>query len=245
MPCNWPVDRSCLPALPLEYEDDYCAKVAALEAAEDMAVQVLWALSGRQFGACPALARPCPANPVTLRFTGMSHAPWLPVYWGGQWLNLTCGCGERCEVTGPRVVHLPGPVSEIVTVTIGDEVLAEDGYALEGGALYRKGANWPSQDLGRPLGEDGTWSVEYLRGLPPPAGAGAMTGLLAKEFLAACSDEKCRLPRNVTGVNRNGVSYQIYDPATLMRSGKTGLSEVDLWLSAINPYALAAAPTVI
>jgi hypothetical protein len=235
--------------LPAEADDDYEIRLAQQNSAEDTAVEVLYALSGRQFGICEAVARPCstPAFRGTMDFFGgpLPMPVFTPTFWDGAWRNLVCGCGDRCVVGGPRVVHLPGPVSEVTTVTIGSMIIGPDQYVLEGDALYRKGGNWPSQDLGKPLDEEGTWSVEYLKGWPPPAGAAMFVGVLAKEFMSACSGTACRLPRNVIGVNRNGVSYQIYDPSALMRSGKTGISEIDLWLSAINPNALMAAPTVI
>jgi hypothetical protein len=172
-------------------------------------------------------------------------APFIPVFWDGAWRNFGCGCAGRCDRSSPRAVHLPGPVQGIVTVTIEQTVLDEADYVLEGDVLYRVGANWPHQDLGRPLGESNTWSVIYDRGEPPPAGTAGLVGLLAKEFLAACTGDKCRLPRNITGVSRNGVSYQVYNPELLYANGKTGLAEIDLWLNAINPHHILAAPKVL
>ena len=64
MSCDWPVDRSCLPALPPEDDDGYELALIRRTAAEDLAVNVLWALSGRQFGICPAMARPCAPSGV-------------------------------------------------------------------------------------------------------------------------------------------------------------------------------------
>lgn len=36
-----------------------------------------------------------------------------------------------CSVTGPRVVHLPGPVASITDVRIDGAVLDDSGYQLE------------------------------------------------------------------------------------------------------------------
>lgn len=248
MTCDWPVDRSCLPALPDDADPGYDEAVARQSANEDIAIQVLWALSGRRFGVCPAVARPCP-TPARNLFRER-HSPtnlaygFIPMFWGGSWRHFGCGCSGRCTVAGPRMVHLPGPVVEITEVVVGPDVLDPSEYTLEGDVLYRIGKSWPGQDLSKPMGEDGTWSVTYLRGEPVPPGVAGLTGMLAQEFIASCSGTKCRLPRNVTGVARNGVTYQVYNPMNIYASGKTGLSEVDLWLSAINPNHLMQGPKV-
>lgn len=248
MSCNWPVDDSCLPMLPPETDPTYQDRREAQAAALDMAVQVLWALSGRQFGVCETLVRPCPPGACGGGMRAGSTwnqtaVPFIPTYEYGRWVNYTCGCTGRCNAAGPRTVHLPGPVAGIVTVTIGGEVLDPSEYVLEGAVLYRKGTNWPSQDYNKPLDENGTWSVVYLKGNPVPAGVGVFVGQLAKEFLAACSGDSCRLPRNVVATTSRGVSRQ-FDPSAIYRSGKTGLTEIDLWLSAVNPYHILQAPKV-
>lgn len=247
--CDWPADQTCLPALPVlgdsPTDDDqaiYDAALADRDSALDMAVAVLWALSGRRFGRCAVTVRPCP---ITAGHMAMMSS-FVRIVDDTGWRNTSCGCAShRCELIGPRLVHLPGPASDVTAVVIGGELLDADAYSLEGNVLYRIGADWPSQNLGRPLGEAGTWSVEYKRGERVPAGVGKLVGLLAGEFLAACSGSKCRLPRSVTNVTRNGVTYQVYDPSDIYSVGKTGLAEIDLWLSAINPNHLMSAPSVL
>lgn len=162
------------------------------------------------------------------------------------WFSSPCGCVGSCSVAGPRVIHLPGPVAEVTAVTIDGIILADTEYHLEGDALYRRGTAWPTQDLSRSLGDTNTWSVTYGRGIPVPPGVDQLVGLLAKEFLIACGDEpkKCRLPRTVVSTTQRGVTHS-FDPSRLLASGKTGLPEVDLWLAAVNPHSLAAAPEVI
>lgn len=251
MSCDWPVNRDCLPALPVlpdtptgEQQLEYDLAKAKREAAIDLAVQVMWALSGRQFGTCPVTVRPCPAPP----YIPESVRQYLPLIWNGDnWQNVSCGCaGGRCVESGPGVVHLPGPVGEILEVRIAGEVLPADEYILSGSKLYRLGGQaWPSQDRTRADGMPGTWAVDYTQGMPVPDGVGILTGLLAKEFISACGGGKCRLPRNVTQVSRQGVSYTMYDPAAVYASGKTGLSEIDIWLMSVNPHRLSEPPRVI
>lgn len=212
--------------------------------AEDTAIMVLWSLTARQFGICETTVRPCPTqNPRNYM------RPWDQVllFWdGNNWFNGPCGCVGGCSQVGPGLIHLPGPVQEIVNVIIGDTVLDEDEYVLEGNVLYRRnGARWPRQDMTRPLGEQGTWSVTYDRGLPVPAGGDKMAGILAQEFIAACDgDSDCRLPRTVVRTTRQGVTHS-FDATTLIRSGSVGVPEIDLWVASINPNRLMKAPSVI
>lgn len=257
MACEWEIDRTCVP-LPVEptppeseeglpaYEIALAAYDVALAQAlanEDMAVSVLWALSGRQFGLCPVTVRPCVQPAWTV---GGGHSAYILTMDFGHWTNWPCGCSTRCEVSGPRVVHLPGPAAEVIAVTVDDVVLDDDAYVLEGNALYRRGgASWPTQNLGAPLGEAGTWGVEYLRGLPVPPGVASLTGTLVREFANACSDDgECRLPRTLTATSRKGAT-NVFDASKILANGKTGLPEVDLWLASVNPNHLAQASSVL
>ncbi|ADD81127.1 head-tail adaptor [Rhodococcus phage ReqiPine5] len=243
--CNWPVEESCLPD---PGEDP--AKIAKLGAAVGLAQEVLWALSGRQFGACSVIARPCKGgggcpSPGEVVSWGSNQVPWFPMWTGGRWQNVTC-CGQNhCGANGPGVVHLPGPVEKVLEVSIDGAALDPSAYSVEGDYLFRRDASaWPSQNLGRALGETGTWAVTYLRGYPVPAGVGTFVAKLATEFYNACTGGKCKLPRRVTSISRQGVSYEMADPTDIYASGKTGLPDIDLWLASVNPNALTAAPRV-
>lgn len=201
-------------------------------------------LSGRQFGLYDHIVRPCPAGRAP-------HTGWLTSYvlsWeGDKWVNWPCGVPGQCVHSGPNAVHLPGPVYRVTKVEIGGVELPSNVWVVEGNVLYRREGPWPPQNLNRPLGDTNTWAVHYERGIPVPEGVDQLTGTLAKEILTAVREDssRCRLPRTVTTVSRQGVTYRAYDPAVIYASGKTGLAEVDLWLSSVNPHALMAAPTVI
>lgn len=60
----------------------------------------------------------------------------------------------------------------------------------------------------------------------------------------ACGGGKCRLPRRVQTVSRQGVTYQMVDPTDIYRDGLTGLPEVDIWIASVNPNRLMGAPRV-
>lgn len=242
-PCEWPVDETCLP---VNAEESDAAADPVMAAAKDMAVHVLWSLSGRQYGLCERVVRPCPSNypPSSLRRSLPSTYEIFS--WGDGWVFDGCGCGGRCRQSGPGMAHLPGPAVEILEVEVAGLALDESQYTLEGNVLYRIGDAhvWPSQDMSRPAGEPNTWTVTYLRGVPVPPGVDRLTAMLATEFYNACTGGKCRLPRTVTEVSRQGVTHRIVNPNDIYSSGKTGIPEIDLWLSAVNPNHLIAAPSV-
>lgn len=231
------MDRSCLPVADADPDK------AAQQRAVDMAVQVLWALSGRQFGVCPYIVRPCP----TACMVGpVRYGPgWFPMWSDGQWRNVSCDCPGQCSYSGPSVIHLPGPVDEVLMVVIDGVALDPGSWVLEGPMLYRTGGvAWPRQNLHLPIPEPGTWFVEYLRGIPVPAGVDVLVGKLALEFYNACTGGKCHLPRRVQSLTRQGVSYQMIDPTDVYTAGHTGIPEIDLWLSAVNPNHLMQPPAV-
>lgn len=79
--CEWPVDEGCAPK--------EAAGDERWATAVDLARQVLWALTGRRFGVCPAVYRVPGGEPEVC--TPCSSPRW-------------------------RVVHLPGPVWEVTGV---------------------------------------------------------------------------------------------------------------------------------
>lgn len=112
--CEWPVDEACAPKEAAE--DDRWAT------AVDLSRQVLWALTGRRFGVCPAVYR-------------------VP---GGERVCSPCA-GPRW-----RVVHLPGPVWEVTGVY--DEDGAElDLHVFYGGEVRAVPGGWIEYLKGEPV----------------------------------------------------------------------------------------------
>lgn len=243
MSCDWPIDRTCLAPLPDEASDEYAAALAKRSRNEDTAVLILYSLTARRFGLCPYRVRPCRERAMV---------EWMDVrgsrllWWdGSSWATTGCGCTGRCIANGPGMVHLPGPVAEVSVVTLGDTVLDESAYSLEGNVLYRtSGHPWPAQNLSHPLGAFDTWSVEYLCGDPVPVGGDLMAGILAKELVAACDGSPCRLPKTVVSTTRQGVTHQ-FDPTKILAAGYTGIPEIDQWVAASNPNRIMQAPVVL
>ncbi|WP_327358433.1 hypothetical protein [Streptomyces sp. NBC_01304] len=247
--CGWTADTTC--AKPDEFLPQVWASALAT------AVEIIWALSGRRFGQCAVALRPCKrccGNPCsTCPGTGYwgSGTGWIPALVGGEWFNFRCQQCDRdacdCAAVVSKIV-LPGPAGEIAAVWVDGIKLPDDGSAYR---LYDKqtlvrcdGREWPTcQDLTKSYTEYGTWAVIYLRGEPVPPGGQRAVGILAQQLAKACAKGKCDIPFNVTQVTRDGVSWEI-DPAQFYAEGKTGISGVDQWLSAVNPKRQLRKPGV-
>lgn len=247
-PCAWTVDWSCCPGgAPLD---------AALKLnAEGWATYVLWALTGRRFGACPVTVRPCyrkfdwrsyDTYGVWLESPTGSGNTWFP-YIGavGEWRNCgcfgICCCGASCEV------WLPGPVISISQVTVAGVVLAPSAYRVDDAdVLVRQdGGCWPEcASLDVPASDPAAFVVQYSRGEPLPASAGLAAGALACEFVKACQGAACGLPANVQSITREGVSFQLVDPTQEFQGGLTGVKMADDFITAVNPHHLAERPSV-
>lgn len=218
--------------------------------AVEAATEVLWALSGRQFGTCTVTSRPCrrtcAADIGMWIWSGRTTYP-QPALIGGSWFNLTCGsCGTDCSCTSLAEFILPGPVAEVIEITIGGEVMPTGSYRVDD---YRKvvrqdGGSWPScQDLTQPLGEEGTWGVTYSYGQPVPQSGRLAVGELAIQFLKACDANAggdCALPPNLQSLIREGVSLQFTEDvqSRLQTDGRLGIWAVDVFLVTFNPKGL-------
>lgn len=250
----WPVDTSCYPAwdaweiLP---SDDTAGvprySAAAKARAISLAGQTLRMLTLFQVGGCPVTVRPAcrSCSEQTWRAYPVSGAPWTPMSVGGQWINISCGHSSSCGCLGAREVRLAYTVGGIVAVTIDGMTLDPSAYRLDaGGRLVRTdGSAWPLwQDLTKPDTEEGTWSVTYLPGAPVDGLGAYVAGLLAVEYLKACSGDNCQLPASVSQITRQGVTMTLTPGA--FPDGKTGIREVDAWLERWNPNGHTSPPAV-
>jgi hypothetical protein len=262
----WPVDVSCVPdwdTWAVEPDPDADPPVVGVplysDADKDRAIalagQTLRFLTGYRVGGCPTLVRPCrkTCGSRTWRtydaaWSGGSGAqvPWWPVDMGGTWLNIGCGCGGGgCSCTHVSEVRLYGPVGAVVEVKVDGEVLTPQiDYRVDpGGRLVRLGAEWPlCQDLNLADTEEGTWSVSYTAGAPVDGLGAWVAGILAGEYVRACSGGECRLPTGVTQIIRDGVNMTI--GAGVFPGNLTGIREVDAWVARWNPTGLRS-PAVV
>lgn len=253
--CDWTLDTSCCADW-----DTFTPEVQATATA--WATGILDALTGRQFGQCPVVVRPCGKRcgwyggyltfPVDSAQASGLGAPWMVPYIGsgGVWRN--CGCGGSCTCRARCEAYLPGPIASIVEVKVDGAVLDPAAYRLDGTpygpALVRTdGECWPEcQDMNLPDSAEGTWSVQYVPGQALPAIGSIAAGELACEFARGCAGVgDCQLPSQLVSLSRNGVEVQVADPNTLLDNGLTGLPNVDLFIRAVNPDRLSRPARVL
>lgn len=235
-PCNWNVDLSSCPGMANHADQD------SVTLARDMAVDVIWALSGRRFGLCEVTVRPvpyCPPEPglVAQAFAYSRTGPRRAGY------GPPAAC---CPPPLPRYITLAGPAESIVEVIIDGTIIDPATYQLSANRLFRLGdATWPTgQDFSAAPGQPGTWTVAYRQGLPVPKGGLHAAAALACEMFKGLLGQPCKLPDRVTDIVREGVSMTVLDPGDFLDKGRTGITAVDLWLASVNPNGLATAATV-
>lgn len=244
-PCAWTVDTTCC-------ADWNTFDATVRDRAIKWATQILWAMTGRRFGSCEVTVRPCGstcnvyggwlAYPV---IADGSSGGWAPFIRDGQWFN--CGCAGACSCAARCSVWLPGPVDQIVSVTVDGVVLADTAYRVDNRSMLVRidGECWPEcQNMNLESPADGTFEVTYGRGTPVPVAGQIAAGLLACEFAKACAGGDCRLPSNLSSLARQGVEVTMIDPTDALNAGLTGLPDVDLWIRSVNPGKLISRPKV-
>lgn len=235
----WPVDTGCCSGW-----DDYSAEVQAR--AEALAVQTLRALTGYQVGGCPIVLRPCSPRcvPSSIDWYGTGGTFRPHITGSGVWVN-SCGCASDCSCSTVREIVLPDPVGAVIEVTVDGVPLPPTAYRVDNGnrLVRMDGEPWPAcQEMGKPAGEVGTFTVEYLPAEPVDGLGAYAAGLLACEFAKACSGKKCTLPSGVTQIVRQGVNMTIASGA--FTDGLTGIREVDAYITRFNPHGLKMASAV-
>lgn len=243
MTCTWEPDTSCLD------EKWDALEEADKERALALATSSLQMLTYYRVGACPITVRPCPVS---------TRCGCLP-----RSSLVSCGCQPLSEV------ELPGPVGKVYALIINGVIVAADAgwdrdewdglewdpiydmtdFRLDNGNLLVWQGEGLSpflsirQDLSRPLSASDTWGVVYSRSHPVSREGRIAVARLAMEFAKACGKAKgtCSLPKGVTNVVRNGVTFNI--ETGLFPGGLTGDQIVDAfilqWAPAHSPIRTA------
>jgi hypothetical protein len=219
--------------------------------AQRFAIYVLWAATGRQFGLCPYTVRPCETpNPLLYRTYPVGAYGPEPYVLDGVAGGVVLGYAAAGDCLGghcaPPEIALPGPVSSITQILVDGVVLNPANYRLDGTRLVRQdGLGWPAQDLSLAAGAVGTWSVEYLRGLPVPDLLNDAAGAYACEIAKSRAGGTCQLPSRVSSISRQGVDVQFVSAEDYLDKGRTGYAEVDQIIATFNPDGLRRAPRVL
>jgi hypothetical protein len=239
-PCApWPVAWPC---------ELGASSPAATGIAVQAATEVLWALSGRQFGVCEVTLRPCREEcwPTPWPETVQPWAGWsypMPALVGGVWLNLVCGaCPGTCSCGALSQVLLPAPVHHVVEVRLDGTPMATGSYRLDDARKLVRvdGGTWPwCQDLTAADDQPGAWAVTAAVGRELPEVARLAVGEVACQFLRGMRGEDCALPSNWTSLARQGVTLTRASPAEVREGGLLGLYWADLFVRSTNPHGLA------
>lgn len=207
MACEeWPVEWPC---------DTSGVDQALLDAAHDLAVQLLWSLSGYRIGVCTYREAFRPAA------SGACGFPYKDS--NGNWRN-NGRLGDCC-----RVLLSHRPVQSITEVEVEGDVLDPDEYALEGSWLRSRNGCWPV--VARC--DDPALIVTYEAGVPVPAGAAVAVGEVACEYLDAMQGKPCRLPSRATSITRQGVTVTLDTAADFVDRRRIGLPITDAWLETV------------
>lgn len=257
-PCSpWTLDLSCYlvsGSLP-----DPCLSngtpvpQSVIDSATLAASQLVWALTGRQFGCCEVTVRPCRKKclsdcclPSEFGWD-MSH-PWVPVHQAdGTWTNITCGCNDECSCVNLSEINLPTPICSVSQVLIDGIVVDPATYRVDNfSKLVRLGTDvWPTcNDLTKADTEVGTWSVTLIYGVPVPELALLAANEMAIEIIKNCVGQPCKLPQRLQSISRQQVSATFLDPMEFLDKGLTGLYFVDLAARTFNPNRLQRRPRV-
>lgn len=240
-PCDsWPVRWVC---------DPDGTDLAVVNQSVRFATEVVWALSGRQFGLCTVTLRPCRRDCFDALWSSTwaqwpAGASWpQPALIGGRWFNLVCGgCGDTCTCGRLSEAALPAPVHSVVEVRVDGSPLVTGAYRVDDNRLLVRtdGGEWPRcNDLNLADTQVGTWSVTARFGVDVPEGGAWAVGELACQLIAARNGDECVLPRQVTQLVRQGVTIRMDNVLELLKAGLSGLYLVDLFIRTTNPRGLA------
>lgn len=239
-PCNWDIDASiCCPDW-----DDYSTELQTQSM--EYASLVLWSATGRVYGTCETTVRPCGrfCDNCPSGYYWDGEGTWVPYVWNGVWRNCWCGAEPGCCSCNPHCrVYLPGNVESITEVRVGGETLPTSGayFVLDSMWLVRVDTEecWPlCSDQNLAPGDVDSFEVTYRYGRALPNALVNATAILACEYAKACRGEPCRLPGRIASISRQGVNINMVDVTELLRSGLTGIKEVDDVIRALNPKAL-------
>lgn len=240
-PCGWSIEQCGCGSCWDNHSPATQARASAL------AIGLMWAATGRQFGLCevttrPANRRPTPSDPLYQTFP--VNAPYgdeggglgiYPVLDSGTWRNL-CSPGGCNSCTDGCQVQLPDPVAEIVEVRIDGIAVDADTYEVQSRRiLVRYDDCWPTCQ--RFNTEVPGFEVTYLRGTPIPDNIQAALEILACEYAAACTGGECRLPQRLASLTRQGVEVTVAEvPPSAGGVIRTGIQTVDDAIASVNPF---------
>lgn len=248
VPCSWDVSCEVCPGFA-----DY--PVTVRDSALWLASTFLWGATGRQYGVCPVTVRPSQGARSEVLYQDYAVVPGSsglgvpggPFLFGGRWFNQ--GCATACCGNSACAVVLRGPVASVDEVLVGEDVIPASAYRVDvsqGAYLLVRvdGQCWPAcQDFTADEGEPGSFVVTYGLGRALPEALAIATAQLACEFAKSLSGGACKLPAKMTRLSRQGVEVELEVPDS--DDGKTGIREVDMVITALNPTKRQSPPLLL
>lgn len=197
--------------------------VGRVDAAIDVASDLLFALSGRRWTGAGCTR------------AGVEVDLWpdvRPSAGDRARKDLAVGCGPRPDALS-RILLPDYPVTDVTAVV-------QDGVALAAGNWRMVNGRWlervdPATSLAT-VWSARTLTVDYTFGAATPDGGRYAAASYASQLLLSWSSSQgCRLPQRVQSISRQGVTLAVLDPFDFLDKGRTGLVEVDAWLATVNP----------
>src|SRR5690606_18228685 len=125
------------------------------------------------------------------------------------------------------------------------ESISYQGQALSPTEYYVENKKYLVRRDGQCWNMNSGLEISYTSGINPPE-AGKMAAIkLANELILSVSDPaNCVLPSRVTSVSNQGVDFDMLEPTDFLENGRTGIYEIDLFISAANPTKAKKKPRV-
>jgi hypothetical protein len=219
----------------------------ALATGIKFATDILFVLSGRQYAGLTQKT----VRPVS-RPSGLSIEYWMRTIsdLGGFYWSPRVGTWDYDTNIGDTPAAIPLGLFPIVSadeVTIDGNTVDPSVYRIDDARLLvrQDGSVWPVwQNINLPLGSQGTFGVTVTYGSKPPDSGWMAACIFAAEIAAGMSDLDTRLPSSIVSLARQNVTIQAINPMLFLDKGRTGIYEIDLFLSAYNPEGRRLRPKV-
>jgi hypothetical protein len=124
------------------------------------------------------------------------------------------------------------PIRHIVSIEADGVELPADSYNIVNGSYLIRADRLPWI-----LGVQSGLTVTYTHGSKIPAAGKIAAMRLANEYvLLKTGSDDCTLPSRISvSISRQGETISTLDPLSFLSDGKTGVFEVDLFLTSVNP----------
>lgn len=202
---------------------------AYAEYAIDSASFMLWALSGRKYSSGVAKEQyVCSQFDVPAGCTWETPSSFTDGYTGVRAYIVPNHLVQTGQRYGTRFRLRRQPVRRIREVSIGGQILPSASYAIRDSSQLVIDSDHCSGLCDGPL-------VTYDYGTQPPSAGKLAAIALANELIKDLNGMECQLPSNVTSINRQGLSIEVYDTQDFLDKGKIGVPAVDRFIAIANP----------